>query len=200
MKLLIIGLLLLIAYLMIRKKFNLSGSSDNHSRQLQLGFQLIDAPSTIIQSTLKKTISASLTGILLILVTVLLFVKIKILLFLLLPAFFLVGYVFLFNNHFSKLKSQQIWHNPTTNDVFVEQIKGENYTFNIFQDIQAIQKIESIQTTKGLLYGYYRIKVKSHILEIPYLVAENKPANTLFFETLEQNFRIETQKRIFPII
>lgn len=139
-------------------------------------------------------------GVVLILITVLLFVKIKIVLFLLPIAFFLIGYLFLFNNHFSKIKSQQIWFNTKTNEVFVEQLRADNYTFNIFRDIQGVQQVESIQTTRGLLYGYYRIKLKDHILEIPYLLAENKPANNLFFETISQNFKIDIQKRIFPII
>ncbi|MGJ1316338.1 hypothetical protein, partial [Sphingobacterium multivorum] len=99
-----------------------------------------------------------------------------------------------------KLKSQQIWYNAKTNEVFIEQLKGENYAFNMFKDIEAVQKIESIQTTKGLLYGYYRLKLKNKIVEIPYLVAENKPVNNLFFDTINQNFTITVQKRIFPII
>ncbi|GAA4176759.1 hypothetical protein [Sphingobacterium ginsenosidimutans] len=200
MRLLIIGLILLVAYLMLRKKFNFFEASDTNSKNLKSGFQLIEAPAALIQSTLKKTISNVIMGLVLILITVLLFVKIKIVLLLLPIAFFLIGYLFLFNNHFSKIKSQQIWFNAKTNEVFVEQLKAENYAFNIFQDVQAVQKIESVQTTRGLLYGYYRIKLKDQLLEIPYLLAENKPANKLFFDTLSQNFKIETQKRIFPII
>lgn len=200
MRLLIVGLILLAAYLLIRKKFIFSGSEDTNSKNLKSGFQLIEAPAALIQSILKKTISNTLMGVVLILITVLLFVKIKIVLFLLPIAFFLIGYLFLFNNHFSKCKSQQIWFNAKTNEVFVEQLKAANYTFNIFQDVQAVQKIESIQTTRGLLYGYYRIKLKDHILEIPYFVAENRPANNLFFDTINHNFKIVTQKRIFPII
>ena len=200
MRLLIIGLILLVAYLMLRKKFNFFEASDTNSKNLKSGFQLIEAPAAVIQSTLKKTISNVIMGLVLILITVLLFVKIKIVLLLLPIAFFLIGYLFLFNNHFSKIKSQQIWFNAKTNEVFVEQLKAENYAFNIFQDVQAVQKIESVQTTRGLLYGYYRIKLKDQLLEIPYLLTENKPTNSLFFDTLTQNFKIETQKRIFPII
>ncbi|WP_454880141.1 hypothetical protein [Sphingobacterium detergens] len=200
MRLLIIGLILLVAYLMLRKKFNFFEASDTNSKNLKSGFQLIEAPAALIQSTLKKTISNVIMGLVLILITILLFVKIKIVLLLLPIAFFLIGYLFLFNNHFSKVKSQQIWFNAKTNEVFVEQLKAENYAFNIFQDVQAVQKIESVQTTRGLLYGYYRIKLKDQLLEIPYLLAENKPTNNLFFDTLTQNFKIETQKRIFPII
>jgi len=200
MRFLIIGLIILLAYLMIRKKFNLFGFSEDMSRNLKSGFQLIEASPAIIQANLKKTISNAIMGVILILVTVLLFVKIKIVLFLLPIAFFLLGYIFLFNNHFSKIKSQQIWYNAKTNEVFIEQLKGENYAFNIFKDVDGIQKIESIQTTKGLLYGYYRLKLKNRILEIPYLVAENQPVNNLFFDTLAQNFKIDVQKRIFPII
>lgn len=200
MRLLIVGLILLAAYLLIRKKFIFSGSEDTNSKNLKSGFQLIEAPAALIQSALKKTISNSLMGVVLILITVLLFVKIKIVLFLLPIAFFLIGYLFLFINHFSKIKSQQLWFNAKTNEVFVEQLKAANYTFNIFQDVQAVQKIESIQTTRGLLYGYYRIKLKDHILEIPYFVAENRPTNNLFFDTINHNFKIVTQKRIFPII
>ncbi|MEI2273633.1 hypothetical protein OHD16_15900 [Sphingobacterium sp. ML3W] len=200
MRLLIIGLILLVAYLMLRKKFNFFEASDTSSKNLKSGFQLIEAPAALIQSTLKKTISNVIMGLVLILITVLLFVKIKIVLLLLPIAFFLIGYLFLFNNHFSKIKSQQIWFNAKTNEVFVEQLKAENYAFNIFQDVRAVQKIESVQTTRGLLYGYYRIKLKDQLLEIPYLLAENKPTNNLFFDTLTQNFKIETQKRIFPII
>ncbi|CAM3485795.1 hypothetical protein [Sphingobacterium prati] len=200
MRLLIVGLILLVAYLMIRKKFKFSESSDTNSKNLKSGFQLIEAPAALIQSTLKKTISNTLMGVVLILITVLLVVKIKLVLFLLPIAFFLVGYLFLFNNHFSKIKRQQIWFNAKTNEVFVEQLKADNYAFNIFRDIQGVQRIESVQTTRGLLYGYYRIKLKDRILEIPYLVAENKPANNLFFDTITQNFKIDIQKRIFPII
>lgn len=185
---------------MIRKKFSFFGSSDELSKNLKSGFQLIEASSTAVQANLKKTVSNAVMGIVLILIMILLFAKIKIVLFLLPIAFFLLGYLFLFNNHFTKIKNQQIWFNPKTNDVFVEQLKAENYAFNIFQDVQAVQRIESIQTTKGLLYGYYRIKLKDHILEIPYLVAENKPVNNLFFDTFAHNFKIDVQKRIFPII
>ncbi|ULT24447.1 hypothetical protein KUH03_36605 [Sphingobacterium sp. E70] len=128
---------------------------------------MIEAPAALIQSTLKKTISNVIMGLVLILITVLLFVKIKIVLLLLPIAFFLIGYLFLFNNHFSKIKSQQIWFNAKTNEVFVEQLKAENYAFNIFQDVQAVQKIESVQTTRGLLYGYYRIKLKDQLLKSP---------------------------------
>lgn len=200
MKLLIVGLILLAAYLLIRKKFNFSGSEDINSKNLKSGFQLIEAPAALIQSTLKKTISNVIMGVVLILITILLFVKIKIVLFLLPIAFFLIGYLFLFNNHFRKIKSQQIWFNAKTNEVFVEQLRADNYAFNIFRDIQGVQQVESIQTTRGLLYGYYRIKLKDHILEIPYLLSENKPANNLFFDTISQNFKIDIQKRIFPII
>ena len=200
MRLLIVGLILLVAYLMIRKKFKFSESSDTNSKNLKSGFQRIEAPAALIQSTLKKTISNTLIGVVLILITVLLVVKIKLVLFLLPIAFFLVGYLFLFNNHFSKIKRQQIWFNAKTNEVFVEQLKADNYAFNIFRDIQGVQRIQSVQTTRGLLYGYYRIKLKDRILEIPYLVAENKPANNLFFDTITQNFKIDIQKRIFPII
>ena len=200
MRFLIIGLIVLIAYLLIRKKFNLFGFTEDMSRNLKSGFQLIEASSPVIQANLKKSVSNAVMGVILILITVLLFMKIKIVLFLLPIAFFLLGYLFLFNNHFSKLKSQQIWYNAKTNEVFIEQLRGENYAFNIFKDIEAVQKIESIQTTKGLLYGYYRIKLKNKILEIPYLVAENRPVNNLFFDTINQNFNVAIQKRIFPII
>lgn len=200
MRFLIIGLIILVAYLLVRKKLNLFGFSQDQSTNLKSGFQLIEASSIGIRTNLKKTISNVVIGLFLILLTILLFVKVKLVLFLLPISFFLLGYLFLFNNHFSKLKNQQIWYNAKTNDVFIEQLKGENYSFNIFQDIQAVQKIESIQATKGLLYGYYRIKIKGHILEIPYFVAENKPVNNLFFDTITQNFKIDVQKRIFPII
>lgn len=200
MKLLIIGLVVLLAYLMVRKKLVFSGSSDHKSNNLKLGFQLIEAPTALIRDTLKKTISNALMGLVLLFLTIILFAKIKIILLLLPIAFFLMGYLFLFNNHFSKLKNQQIWYNASTNEVFVEQLKADNYAFNIFKDIKAVQKIESVQSTRGLLYGYYRIKVKDQILEIPYLVAQNKPANNLFFDTITQNFKIDTQRRLFPII
>lgn len=200
MRFLIIGLILFIAYLVIRKKLNFFGLTSDVSKDLRTGFQLIEASPAVIQANLKKTISNVVMGVILVLIVVLLFIKIKIVLFLLPIAIFLLGYLFLFNNHFNKVKSQQIWYNAKTDEVFIEQLKGENYSFNLFKDIEAVQKIESIQTTRGLLYGYYRIKLKNNILEIPYLVAENKPVNNLFFDTITKNFKIDVQKRIFPII
>ncbi|MNY26601.1 hypothetical protein D3C86_1604580 [compost metagenome] len=164
------------------------------------GYQKIDTSKVIIADTSQKVMKNVGIGGVLLIIMLALIIKVKLLLFLLPISIYMMGYLFLFKNHLKKTTSQVIWYNKQTADVMIESLTEKTYRFNLLSDVQAVQQIESIQNTKGLLFGYFRIKTQEEIIEIPYLVYQNNPSNQDFFNSLKSNYKIDLQKKLFPII
>jgi hypothetical protein len=197
---LIVGLILFILYY-ISKKLSASFTTSNSPTIIvKNGYQKIDTSKVIIADTSQKVMKNVGIGAILLVIMLALIIKIKILLFLFPISLYMIGYLFLFKNHLKKTTSQVIWYNQKTEDVIIEFITKDPYQFNLLRDVKAVQQIESIQNTKGLLFGYFRIKTQNEIIEIPYLIAQNNPNNLLFFDSLKKNYKVDLQKKIFPII
>lgn len=198
MKFLLLFVIVYVLYFFLRKK--IQHITSDQSLQRPKSYELIKTSPKIIQDVFKRTISNAGLGLILLLVMVMLFAKIKIVLFLLPIALFLITYLALFINHLSKIQQQQIWFNRLTKDVFIEHIKEKDVRFNLDSDVKKVQKIESIQTTKGLLYGYYRVVFERGVLEISYLVADNIPVNDFFIQLLESRCTEKPIKKFFPFL
>lgn len=197
---LIAGLILFLLYY-ISKKLSASFTASNSPAIIvKNGYQKIDTSKVIIADTSQKVMKNVGIGAILLIIMLALIIKVKLLLFLLPISIYMMGYLFLFKNHLKKTTSQVIWYNKQTADVMIESLTEKTYRFNLLSDVQAVQQIESIQNTKGLLFGYFRIKTKEEIIEIPYLVYQNNTSNQDFFSSLKSNYKIDLQKKIFPII
>lgn len=197
---LIAGPILFLLYY-ISKKLSASFTASNSPAIIvKNGYQKIDTSKVIIADTSQKVMKNVGIGAILLIIMLALIIKVKLLLFLLPISIYMMGYLFLFKNHLKKTTSQVIWYNKQTADVMIESLTEKTYRFNLLSDVQAVQQIESIQNTKGLLFGYFRIKTKEEIIEIPYLVYQNNPSNQDFFSSLKSNYKIDLQKKIFPII
>jgi hypothetical protein len=197
---LIVGLILFLLYY-ISKKLSASFTATNSPAIIvKNGYQKIDTSKVIIADTSQKVMKNVGIGAILLIIMLALIIKIKILLFLFPISIYMIGYLFLFKNHLKKTTSQVIWYNQQTEDVIIESMTRDPYHFNLLRDVKAVQQIESIQNTKGLLFGYFRIKTQKEVIEIPYLVFQNNPSNHLFFDSLKKNFKVDIQKKIFPII
>ena len=197
---LIAGLILFLLYY-ISKKLSASFTASNSPAIIvKNGYQKIDTSKVIIADTSQKVMKNVGIGAILLIIMLALIIKVKLLLFLLPISIYMMGYLFLFKNHLKKTTSQVIWYNKQTADVMIESLTEKTYRFNLLSDVQAVQQIESIQNTKGLLFGYFRIKTKEEIIEITYLVYQNNPSNQDFFSSLKSNYKIDLQKKIFPII
>lgn len=197
---LIAGLILFLLYY-ISKKLSASFTASNSPAIIvKNGYQKIDTSKVIIADTSQKVMKNVGIGAILLIIMLALIIKVKLLLFLLPISIYMMGYLFLFKNHLKKTTSQVIWYNKQTADVMIESLTEKTYRFNLLSDVQAVQQIGSIQNTKGLLFGYFRIKTKEEIIEIPYLVYQNNPSNQDFFSSLKSNYKIDLQKKIFPII
>lgn len=197
---LIAGLILFLLYY-ISKKLSASFTASNSPAIIvKNGYQKIDTSKVIIADTSQKVMKNVGIGAILLIIMLALIIKVKLLLFLLPISIYMMGYLFLFKNHLKKTTSQVIWYNKQTADVMIESLTEKTYRFNLLSDVQAVQQIESVQNTKGLLFGYFRIKTKEEIIEIPYLVYQNNPSNQDFFSSLKSNYKIDLQKKIFPII
>ncbi|UIR57228.1 hypothetical protein LZQ00_05290 [Sphingobacterium sp. SRCM116780] len=197
---LIAGLLLFLLYFISKKLKATFTESNSPAIIVKNGYQKIDTTKVIIADTSQKVLKNAGIGFVLLIIMLALIVKVKILLFLLPIAIYMIGYLFLFTNHLKRTKNQVIWYNQQNNEVIVESLTKEPYRFNILKDVRMVQQVESIQHTKGLLFGYFRLKTKDEIIEIPYLIWENLPNNETFFNTLKSNFKIDIQKKIFPTL
>src|SRR5690606_27890318 len=75
-------------------------------------------------------------------------------------------------------------------------------SFNLMRDIVAVSEIKSVQKNRETLFGYYKLQVKQGAtVVIPYLIEQHEnDANRLFFQYLNENFKIEVESKLFPII
>lgn len=197
---LIVGLILFLLYFISKKLTSSFTTSSSPTIIVRNGFQKIDTSKLIIADTSQKVMKNVGIGAILLIIMLALIIKVKLLLFLLPISIYMMGYLFLFKNHLKKATDQIIWYNKETAEVLIESTTKETYRFNMLTDVKAVQQIESIQNTKGLLFGYFRIKTQDKIVEIPYLVFQNTASNQNFFGTLKKNYKIDLQKKIFPII
>ncbi|MBP3943970.1 hypothetical protein J5U18_10415 [Sphingobacteriaceae bacterium WQ 2009] len=195
---LIAAALLLLYYFLIRRK-SARPTTASPSIQIAHGMQLIAATNKQIMDLSKKTFKLIGIGVILLLITVILGLKIKILLFLLPIALFLIGHLFLMSNHLKYCKDQRLYYRADSQSLQVEALGSQKLVLDLTKDIQRIQLVESIQSTRGVNYGYYKIYTPKGTVYIPQLVAENVD-NKLFFDFLTQQHSLEREKRIFPII
>ncbi|QQS94880.1 hypothetical protein [Sphingobacterium spiritivorum] len=196
--LIILGLIGLVIYFVSRKLSGLTGSPSGAIRKGQ--FLLMHTPTALITKVSKKTFVNVGIGIILLLIVVLLAVKIKILLFLLPISFYMIGQLFVLTNHVKATRNQQIWFDPQQEEVIVESLNKQTIRFKLQTDVKAVQQIEAVQHTNGVVFGYYRMKTTAGIVEIPYLVMKNDAVYQCFTNAVHKHFSPSLQKRLFPII
>jgi len=200
----IIALIGLLLYF-IARRFMLAGGNDTaivRANQRQ-HFVLIDTSSPLISRVTKSTLRTVGIGFVLLLIVIILGMKIKILWILIPLSLYLIGQLFVYTNHIKSTKDQRIYFNLETYEVLVDHIKDQPLSFNLMRDVVSVSEIKSVQKNRDTLFGYYKIRLKQGqgSVVIPYLVEQNKkPANRLFFTYLHENFKIEVESRLFPII
>lgn len=163
------------------------------------GFIPIEADNTIVNRTIKTTLGSVGIGFLLLLIVLFLGMKIKILFFLLPISFYLMGQLFLLANHINHTKKQQVWFNPKTNDIFIENKKQGSTTVNLYRDIREVREIKSLQKNRDILFGYIKLITDVGDVHIPFLYRENR-YNNFFFDSLRQDFDVKSTSVFFPFI
>lgn|SRR5690606_4378163 len=165
-------------------------------------FVAIDTSPKLIRRVTQSTIRTVGIGFILLLVTLVLGMKIKILWILIPLSLYLIGQFFVYINHLKYTKDQRIYFNTETYEVLVDYIKDQSLSFNLMRDIVAVSEIKSVQKNRETLFGYYKLQVKQGAtVVIPYLIEQHEnDANRLFFQYLNENFKIEVESKLFPII
>ncbi|MBD1434458.1 hypothetical protein H8B06_16630 [Sphingobacterium sp. DN00404] len=198
----IIALLGLLLYLIARRFMLTSGDSTSIVRANQRQhFVLIDTSSLLISRVTKSTLRTVGIGFLLLLIVIILGMKIKILWILIPLSLYLIGQLFVYTNHIKYTKDQRIYFNLETYEVLVDHIKDKPLSFNLMRDVVSVSEVKSVQKNRDTLFGYYKLRLKQDIVVIPYLIEQNQnQANKQFFTYLHENFKIEVESRLFPII
>lgn len=197
--LLIVALFGFLFYILYTRFVKPNFRTSNNSVVRSNGYYLLTVTNSVISMTIKKTITAVGIGIILLAITLLLAIKIKILLFLLPISVYLIGHLFLLSNHIKHSKNQQIWFDPLSNNVVLEQLNEPNLQFNLSRDLVKVKEIKSVQNTNGLQFGYYILYIKNHQIYLPFLLKENL-SNKSFFDQFTEIEKTEKQTKLFPII
>ncbi|MFZ4861692.1 hypothetical protein ACL9RF_05855 [Sphingobacterium sp. Mn56C] len=158
----------------------------------------LDVNNRILKRLLQKTIATVGIGIVMLLLTVLLAAKFKLLLILLPISCYLIGQFFLLNNHIKVVKKQRISYNPSTQELTVERMQGKQLVIHLVHDVQQVREVRAVQKNNGLLLGYYELYAGKNRIVIPTIVAENLQTKP-FFDKL-QFFGREIETKLFPII
>ncbi len=197
--LLIVILLAVLLYFLSRRIMMRSKTSTGVQRSNKQGYYLIDLPAQVAGKAIKSTMYSAGIGAVLLVITVLLAIKIKILFFLLPISFYLIGQLFLLNNHMKYAKNQRIWYNPQSKDVWVEWLSGNQVHFKLDSDLKTLKAVKAVQKNQGMLYGYYELGLAEGAIFIPFLMEESQ-LNQRFFQDLKLQANASSKSSLFPMI
>lgn len=197
-KILIIALLVgLLLFFIVRKLFRFSSGQ---SRSLERsGFRQVVADPITVQEAIKSSALTALTGFVLLLVILFLGIKIKILFILLPISIYLISQLFLVANHISSIRKMKIWYNPNFQDVSLQLKDGRMVNFNLYRDIEKVERINAVQRNKKLLMGVYRFSGSRVEFGLSCLLLEN-PENRFFFEDIDGAFQPKVSTGLFPLV
>lgn len=165
------------------------------------GYRLVDTNAQVISQVTKNTMTTVGIGLILFLVVLLLGLKIKIIWIALPLTLYLMGQFFVYTNHIKATKDQRVFFDPTTNDVLVDRLKEDALRFNLLRDVIEVTEVKSVQKNKGVLFGYYRLRLQRDVVVVPYLIELNpNPNNKAFFEVLNATYKIQVETKLFPIV
>ena len=202
MKILIIVALVAFLLYLLARRFMLAVNGEKGLVSVVSGrqFTRVDSsPASIAQAT-KSTVRSVATGFLLLILILLLGIKIKILWIISPLALYLIGQVFVYINQLKYTKDQRIYFNPENNEVLVDFMRGRSRSFNLLRDVRKVSEVRSVQKNGNILFGYYKLHLRDGAIVIPYLVEQHVcPINKLFFSYLNEQFKIEVERRLFPI-
>jgi len=198
----VIALVVLLVYLIARRFMLTSvGNTSIVKASQRQHFVVIDTSPQLIRRVTKSTLRTVGIGFLLLLIALVLGMKIKILWILIPLSLYLIGQFFVYTNHIKSTKDQRIYFNLETYEVLVDHIKDQPLSFNLMRDVVSVSEIKSVQKNRDTLFGYYKLRLKQGAVVIPYLIEQNdNSVNRLFFTYLNENFKIEVESKLFPII
>ncbi|NGM61887.1 hypothetical protein G5B30_08160 [Sphingobacterium sp. SGG-5] len=197
-KIIIIGVLLAVLVYYIFRRLNFFSASIEEKRVRPNQILLLAVSTQVLKRSLRAVLYSVGTGILLLFIIFLIAAKFKIALIILPVCLYLIGQFFVFNNHANAVKGQNIRYDTNTDNISIENLKGELIRFNLLQDVSEVKEVRAVQKNNGLLLGYYKLRIGTKQIYIPYLLQDD-PQNKLFFDKL-QLFDKELETKLFPII
>lgn len=197
----IIALIGLLVYLIARRFMLTSTGNSLVKASGRQHFMIIDTTPQLIKRVTKNTFRTVGVGFLLLCIALVLGIKIKILWILLPLSFYLIGQLFVYTNHIKTIRDQRIYFNPETYEVLIDYVKEQPLSFNLMRDVVRVSEVKSVQKNRDTLFGYYKLRLKQGTVVIPYLVEQSESAmNQLFFTYINENFKIEVESKLFPIV
>lgn len=162
------------------------------------GFNYLQVNHSNVLKELKSGLYAFATGVLLGVLILLLMRKVVILLLLLPISLYFILQLFVVLNHIRYTENIQFWYNLEVGDIIFKIKKNRAIKFNIYRDVRAVHKRESIQTSKGISPYLYELLLKGRTVTFSYL--HDNEGSRILFQTLEDNFDIQENKKFNTFI
>ena len=197
----IVALVGLLIYYIGRRLFMGVSQATSVTVSGRRGFQLVDTHSALMGRVTRSTFTTVGIGIALLFVILILAFKVKIILIALPLSFYLIGQFFVYNNQLRLTKDQKLYFDATNNQVCLARLRADDLYFNLHHDVLRVAEVNSVQTNRGVLFGYYTLQLKSgETIAISLLLAQNdNRINTLFFERLKEQGKVKVHMKLFPM-
>lgn len=158
------------------------------------GFHYLETPHAKVMKETKTGAAVFFMGFLIAILIFLLMKKLVVLLFLAPLSIYLMMQLLVVLNHVRHTENVLYWYNLDSGEIIFKIKKQRPIKFNMYKDILEIEKIESIQTSRGLAPYFYILILDGRKVFLSYLQENNR--DDRFFQTLKDNFDIQGRKKL----
>lgn len=158
------------------------------------GFQYLAIDYPKVKSSLTSAFVSALFGLTMGLAILFLATRLAVLLLLLPISIYLLLQLAVVLSHIHYIQNAQFWYSTKTGDIIYKLKKDRPIKFNLFRDVTHVNKVESIQSTRGLEVYFYHVQLSGRSVRLSFL-HKNKSSEILF-RTLHDNFNITTVKKL----
>lgn len=201
MKLIVIGVLLFsLIYIVFKSLGNRIDRMVSSPEDRYPGFQYIDVQYTKVKASLKAGFYSSLSGLLLALLILLLFKRLPLLLVFLPISIYLFIQILVIISHLFSIQNIQYWYNTKSGDIIFKIKKDRPIRFNLYRDVTAATRIEAVQANRKLNPYFYKLDLEGRTVKLSFLYEDGNQTNTLLFKTIEDNFNVQTVRKLSTFI
>lgn len=162
------------------------------------GFFYLETPHAKVVKEIKAGAAVFFMGFLIAVLIFFLMRKLAVLLFLAPLGIYLMMQLLVVLNHVRHTENVLYWYNLDSGEIIFKIKNQRAVKFNMYKDIVEVEKVESIQTSRGLSPYFYTLILDGRKIFISYL-HENERHHR-FFQTLKDNFEIKSQKKLNTFI
>lgn len=162
------------------------------------GFLYLETPHAKVMKEIKTGVAVFFMGFLIAVLIFFLMRKLVVLLFMAPLGIYLMMQLLVVLNHVRHTENVLYWYNLDSGEIIFKIKSQRAVKFNMYKDILEVEKVESIQMSRGLSPYFYVLILDGRKVFISYLHENER--HYRFFQTLKDNFDIQSRKKLNTFI